>query len=206
MIMSNKFDFRNLLNLFEARIPDVEYIEKSKGKKKPKDGDVPTKEIIARLKGYNSQSYTKLAQKLRKIEALELRIKQLSAETKEESRLLINDIFDAEDAAHTRVVETLKFIFVLSKVPEKTKSTSYASVINELTEQLTPELITVLEKLIETHTKYIQKSPSLKVSPIDESVGNKITQIITYLKDRVMQWGLSYDKKLDNLKQMVDLE
>ena len=59
--MMNPHDFRNLILAMEARLPDTEYEETSN-------------EVIARLKSYNSQVYTKLAQKVERMKQLESEI------------------------------------------------------------------------------------------------------------------------------------
>jgi hypothetical protein len=133
----NSQKFRNLINLFEARSPDFDYQDTEK-------------EVIVTLKSFNSQVYTKLAQKVERISVLEEEIKQLKEEVKQETRDNITDLFEAEDAARTRVVDTVSFILTLSKDPEATKSPKYKDILEALTTHLTPELIVVLEGLKKT--------------------------------------------------------
>ena len=185
----NTEQFRKLINLFESRRPDLEYHN-------------GTKEVVAVLKSYNSQSYTKLAQKVERISTLETEIKQLKEEVKAETRENISDLFDAEDAVKTRVVETVSFILTLSKDPEPTRTPKYKDILEELSNHLTPELISVLEELKKQMVTVTQKSPSLKVKPIAEGI---IGSVFAKLKELVFKWGQRYDQKLDQLKQQVNL-
>ena len=175
---------RKLINLFEARNPELDYQDIDAGK------------VVARLKSYKSQSYTKLAQKIGRIEALEAKIKQLKAEVKSETKENIHDLFDAEDAVRTRVVETLSFIFTLTKDPKPTETPKYKDILNELEQHLTPELISVLEKLKSQMITVTQKSPALKVEPIKEGIGS----IFSKIKNAIFGWAKNYDQKLDSLK------
>ena len=61
--------FRNLINIVEARDPNIEYEPRGT-------------EIVAKLKSYNSQVYTKLASKIEHIEKLEAEVKKLKEEVK----------------------------------------------------------------------------------------------------------------------------
>ena len=183
----NTEKFRNLINLFESRIPDVEY------------EDVDTDRVVAKLKSYNSQVYTKLANKLLRLEELENEIKALKEELKGETKENIHDLFDAEDAARTRVIETVSFIFTLSKDPKVTESPKYKEILSELEKQLTPELILVLESLKKQLVTVTQKSPALRVRTIKEGVES----IFARFKDSIMRWANRYDQKLAALKASV---
>ena len=180
--------FKTLINLFEARQPELTYSEPSEEK------------VVAHLKSYNSQIYTKLAQKVEKISALEEEIKQLKEEVKQETRDNITDLFDATDAARTRVVDTLSFIMTLSKDPAATVSPKYKDILEELTKHLTPELIVVLEVLKQSMVTVTQKAPALRIrqKELDEgiaaTVGAKLKKLMT-------SWGINYDTKLTQLKQ-----
>jgi uncharacterized protein (UPF0335 family) len=182
--------FKSLINLFEARQPELTYSEPSE------------KEVVAHLKSYNSQIYTKLAQKVERISVLEDEIKQLKEEVKQETRDNITDLFDAEDAARTRVVDTLSFIMTLSKDPEATVSPKYKDILEALTTHLTPELIVVLEGLKKNMVTVTQKAPALRIrqKELDEGIAETIG---AKLKKVIGNWGINYDAKLVNLKQMA---
>lgn len=180
---------RKLMMICEGRNPELEY------------QDVSNEKVIAKLKSYDSQSYTKLAQKIERITALEKEIKELKAEVKSSSKERINDLFEAEDAAKTRVVETISFVFTLSKDPKETVTPKYKEILQEIETQLTPELITVLETLKKTMVTITQKSPSLKIEPVTEGIGS----IFSAVKDAVLSWTKNYDRKLEKLKREANI-
>lgn len=158
--------------------------------------------VVATLKSYDSQSFTKLAQKVQRIEQLESEMKQLKEEVKQSTREDVSDLFDAEDTVKTRVIETLQFIFTLSKDPKATESPKYKDILEELTNHLTPELITVLEGLKQKMVTVTQKAPSLKITPVKESVfGGAFSR----LKGLVNRWAGKYDQQLDSLKRQAGL-
>lgn len=154
----NTVNLRKLINLFEDRKANIEYT------------DVDTDKVIANLRSYDSQTYTKLAQKIERIEELEAEITQLKNEVKADTKEKIYELFDVADITKTRVVDTLSFIFTMSKDPKVTKSPRYKEILEQLEAHLTPELIEVLNMLKLTLVTEIQKSPSLKVKKktIDE--------------------------------------
>lgn len=180
---------RKLMNLTEARNPEMNY-------------ETTSTQVVAKLKSYDSQSYTKLAQKIERITALEKEIKKLKEEVKADSKERVNDLFDAEDAAKTRVVETVSFVFTLSKDPKETVTPKYKDILTEIEKHLAPELITVLETLKKSMVTVTQKSPSLKVEPISEGIGS----IFSTIKDAVMSWSSNYDRKLAKLKREAKVD
>jgi len=189
---STQPNFRTLINLFEGRIPAIEY------------DDVSAEKVIARLQGYNSQSYTKLAQKIQRMQQLKEEISTLEEEIKEEGRTDVNGLFDAADECKTRVVETLSFIFTLSKNPEETVSPKYKDILTKLSKHLTPELIQIMENLKKVMVTRTQKSPSLKVKPkLDENINNPGK--FDKLAKKVAAWGQSYDQRLLRLIQAAGL-
>lgn len=180
--------FRNLISLFEARNPDITYQDN-------------TGEVVAQLKSYNSQVYTKLAQRLERIEQLESEIKALKDEAKQDTRDDIVDLFDAKDAVNTRVVETISFVFTLSKDPKATEAPKYKEILTALEAHLTPELILVLEELKKKMVTVTQKQPSLKYRSVTEGVGG----LFAKLKSVVFNWAQRYDQKLAQLKSQAGI-
>jgi hypothetical protein len=79
---------------------------------------------------------------------------------------------------------------------------AYAKVLDELTEHLTPELLTKLTEIKEKYTSTTIVSPSLKVKPIEESIiPNWIKQLFIWIKN-LKNWGLNYDRKLNLLVKL----
>lgn len=180
---------RNFINIVEADIEFERGIDK----------------VVAKLKSYNSQSYTKLAQKVERIEALEDEIKALKAQVKSEAKEHVHTLFEADDTVRTRVVDTVSFIITLSKDPKPTETVQYAKVIAELEKSLTPELIALLENLKAQFKTVTQKEPSLKIAKKDltESVSRAFAKYIEKFNNFVDKWANKYDRKLAKLKQAV---
>ena len=164
--------------------------------------------VIAFLHGRHSEEYTKLANKLEEISDLEAEIKRLKAEMKDEVKEKISDLFEAEDVIYTRVVETVSVIFTMSKDPKPTRSVAYAKVFDAFTEHLTPELIEMLESLKEQYTSQPrQRPPSLKFTRKDEFLDTNMMMIrnaVANFKRRIINWAKGYDKKLSNVKRILE--
>jgi Zn-dependent oligopeptidase len=178
----NTEQFRKLINLVEARDPNVDYEPRGK-------------EIVAKLRSHKSGVYTRLANNIEQIEQHEAEIKRLKEIVKQDTRENIADLFDASDAVHTRVVETISVVFTLSKDPEPTVSPKYKDILEELSTHLTPELLAVLNKLKEKMVTVTQKQPSLKIKKLDEGE----------LTNAVLNWAESYDQRLDAIKQELGI-
>lgn len=173
----------------EARLPDYDY----------QQGDG---EVKVNLQGYKSQSYTKMAQKANRIKELKAEIDQLESEFKQESRENVNDLFDATDAVNTRVVETLQFVFTLSKDPKATEAPQYKKIMEELAQHLLPEQIAVLEALKKQYVTVTQKAPALRINPVAESA---FSGFFSKFKNWVNKWAVGYDQKLASLKAQAGL-
>jgi len=165
--------------------------------------------VVAVLSSYNSQVYTKLGQKYERISQLETEIKQLKEEVKQESRDNVADLFSADDAVRTRVVETNQFIFEMTKDPKATETVKWAEVVKELETHLTPELIAKLETIKQKYKGVTQKAAAISVSRREETAESVLAEagFMDKLKDyfhrflgAIMQWGKRYDKQLDALK------
>lgn len=177
------------MSLFEARDPDIEYQETEK-------------QVIAILRSTNSQVFTKLAQKVERISQLEAELKILKEEVKQSTRDDVSGLFNAEDGAKTRIVQTLSFILQLSKDPEATKTPKYKDILTVLETKLTPELIQVLEELKKTMVTVTQKEAGLKIKPLDEG---QEAVLFNRLNELVQDWGQQYDQKLHALMQQAQV-
>lgn len=193
-------DIKKYLNLFEST--------STPPTRNDLDFEETVDKVIARLKSYDSAVYTKLGNKLLKLQALEEEVKTLKAELKADTKVYISDLFTAEQAAKTRVIETVSFIFTLSKDPKATVTTKYVEVLKELAGHLTPQLLAIMEQLKTQYQSVTQKSPSLKVfKKVKESVArvdeDNMDEYFRVFKELVLEWGDKYDSKLQKLKDMV---
>ena len=177
---------RKLINLCEGRNPDIEYVDDES-------------QVIAKLRSYNSQVYTKLAQLLEETEQLEELLKAKKEEIKTRTRGDIRDLFDSIDITKTRIVETKSYVFTMSKDPKATEAPKYKDILEALYDDLTPELKDKVDLLKKTVVTVTQKSPSLKYKPLAEGV---FSSFFSKFKNYFAKWGQSYDQKLDNLKLM----
>lgn len=162
--------------------------------------------VTAKLSSYNSQSYTKLAQKVLRAKELAAEVKQLEEEIKQETREDIADLFSATDIVYTRVVETVSFVMTLSKNPEASTTYKYAEILKELTEELTPELISKLEVIKKKYQGTSQRSPSLSITAkegVNEGIFSKFRDFFARFLDAIRSWGQSYDARLGQLKAMA---
>lgn len=156
----------------------------------------PTK-VTATVSDVISQKYTRLANNLKKIEALTEEIKKLQEDTKQQRREDVVELFDAEDVVMTRVIETRTVILTLSKDPKPTESPKYKVILEELEKHLTPELVTVLEALKREHKTTTQKEPSLRID-MKEGDGDQ-----SQLLQKVYRWIDRFDQKLKQIKGML---
>lgn len=185
---------KKLMMICEARNPDFTYDESNADK------------VIVQLQSYKSQSYTKLAQKIEKVKALEAEVKQLKLDIVQEGRENVNDLFDASDAVNTRVVETVSFIYKLTKDPKATEAPKYKDILEALTLHLTPELIAVLTQLKAKMVTVTQKQPALSLTDknaVGESIGDMgrgIASAFRTFKAHVQRWAYNYDEYLAKLK------
>ena len=163
--------------------------------------------VIAELRSHKSAVYTKLADRLESIERMEAQIKEYKLEMKAMTREHVSDLFDAEDAVKTRVVDTVSFIITLSKPPTPTTSYQYAKVLAELANHLTPELLIVLNDLKEKFKSESQKEPNISVArkEVKESVGDKLQQYFAKFKHFILRWAHGYDRRLNLLKKYAHI-
>lgn len=202
-------DIRKYMNLMESEpiprdstgrvtSPDIQYTA------------TPEK-VVAQLKSYDSQSYTKLAQKIERISVLEAEMKTLKADVKQLGREKVADLFAADDVVRTRVVETCSFIFTLTKDPKPTETYSYAKILGELEESLTPELIKVLSSLKEKYKSVTQKEPALSIKPVateeslNEGFWDTMREKLSKFFGAVKNWAGKFDAKLESLKAQAAL-
>ena len=160
--------------------------------------------VIAHLKSYNSAAYTRLANRVEEVASLEAEIKAIKEDMKGLAREHVASLFAADDAAKTRVVDTISFILTLSKDPKPTETYQYAKIIEELTQHLTPELITVLSEIKARFKSVTQKEPSLKIAKKEpDAISEGIVEHFRKFYSVIRDWAKNYDRKLSALKQQA---
>lgn len=202
-------NMKNWIKLMEAEQPHTGTRDSS-NVQYTIDGD----KVIARLKNVDSARYTRLGRNLKRMEWLAARMESLKEQTKQDTRELIADLFLAEDANKTRVVETMGFIFKLTKDPKAAQTVKYAKVLDELQDKLTPELVKVLEALVAKHTTLQKPKPAaltavdkrdMAEESINEGWGDKIRAFLKTMLEKLEAWGRSYDRRLAALEDSLPI-
>lgn len=160
--------------------------------------------VIANLSQHDSAAYTRLASKIEEMQQLEEDIKKIKDDIKQATRDDIQALFNAEDKVMTRVVETTSFILQLSKDPKPTETVKYREVLDELTKNLTPELIEQLENLKKKFTTETQRNPSLTMTRV--KLKETFFDSLKSFYNAIVAWATTFDKKLAKLKQKVTLK
>lgn len=171
--------------------------------------EVTTDKVVAQLSSYQSQVYTKLGQKLQRIQQLSDEVDTLKEEVKAETKEHIADLFSASDVVRTRVINTVSFTFTLSKNPKPTESYKYADIVKALEKDATPELMKRLTELKAQFKTITEKSPSLKYDAvtkesvqINEGFWDKISAWALKFKEAIFNWAMRFDQKLESLEMM----
>jgi hypothetical protein len=202
-------DIRAYIKLLEADYdrpytgsPNVDYTEVGNEK-----GEVT--KVVANLTAFMSGKYTRLAKNIQRMQEIAQETLALEAEIKQDGREAIADLFAAEDAAYTRVVETVSFTLQITKDPKAATTVQYQKVLNELESHLTPELLQVLEAIKAKFSKVNPpKPPALTHAPREESISSvseaplsaPLTAFFQKFFRRIQLWGQNYDAKLGKLK------
>jgi hypothetical protein len=186
--------------------PNVDYTEVGNAK-----GAVT--KVVANLSSFMSGKYTRLAKNISRMQQIAQETLELEQAIKQEGREAIADLFAAEDAAYTRVVETVSFTLQITKDPKPAETVQYAKVLDELQSHLTPELLQVLESIKAKFSKINDPKPAAltyepkeSVSPVSEApIFDRLAGFFKKYLARIQSWGQSYDAKLARLKASVGL-
>lgn len=187
--------------LLEIRQPALNYKE-TRAKEK-------LSRVTLELEGGSSSVITRLAKRYDKIDELTKALRDKRDEVNESIKVLGDELFDAEDALVTRVIETVSYTLMLTaaeKAEQKkpTEKINFEAAYGELL-KLVPELE---EKAKEILKKYTELVPP-KDTPVKLTVKAKIKEgLLDSLKsawrsfiDSLKNWGRSYDSKLEDIKK-----
>ena len=117
--------------------------------------------IIAELSGNMSGGMTNAINKFQRVNELLEEVEKINEEIKQEGiREKIASLFGAEYEFCTRVIRTVSaWQIVLTKQPKAAETVKWAKVIEELSGQLTPELVKVLEAITKKYTTTQEPKP-----------------------------------------------
>lgn len=181
--------------LTEARDPNVSYTNKEiKGK---------LERVTAILEGKDSAQYTRLAKRYARLKKSNELLKERQDELNKELRSTVEGLFDAQDEIYTRVVDTVSLTVTLAKQAPPSTKVDYESVVTKLTEMV-PELEEQIKVLIkEFTTAGAVKAPGVTVKLKEGMLSDFLAEVKKYVKN-VVRWATGYDKRLEELRQLVD--
>ena len=157
--------------------------------------------VVAYCRSYLSGKFTRLAHVMQTIGQKEEEVKILKKEAETLVRENLLSLFEATDAANTRVVETVSFIFTLSKDPAPTESYKNAKILEEFEKHLAPDLLAVLNDIKEQYKTITPKKASLKIEPKESASDDN--DVFRPYANKVFNFLDKYDAKLARLKQMA---
>lgn len=174
----------------------------------PIERDNKAERAVINLRGREDKRYQKLAEEMERLDKLEEEIKEIKKNLKDNSKILIADLFTAEDVVMTRVVRTTYAVFTLSKDPKETVTPQYKKILEELEKFLAPEIRQILEELKEKFVTTTSKLPSLRLDTttgLDEfaSPETDVSQMLTSFLAYVQEWAIDYDKSLDRIESAI---
>jgi hypothetical protein len=180
-------------------LEDISYdMEKSRGE---------ITKIIATLRGKQSEVFTKLADRLLKIDQAKADLIALNEEVKQEAgREKIAALFGAEYEFVTREIRTVNAVKIcLSKQPKEAETTKWAQVYEELSAQLTPQLVLIAESIVKKFTTIQSPKPPYLYLPKEPSVTTEgiISSVWSQFINKLKLWGKMFDKKLINIETMI---
>lgn len=189
-------------DLLEAQDPSVSYTyKKTKGE---------ITKVIASIEGNQSGVMTRLLKPYKELKDKVEALARAQDEMNDQVRQAAEALFDAGDAAYTRVVETVSMTVTLSKKtgPTTKTTTDYEAVVRALAEMV-PELSSQIQELIDANTKITQvaeKAAGVRVQ-FKEGVGDWITKAKSLIKgaaSKFTNWVTGYDRKLARVAAMVN--
>lgn len=194
---------RHLEILSEARDPELKYTSKLVKNKLDR--------VTVELNGNKSGVMSRLTSRYARLDKAAKLMKEKRDELNAQMKSVAEDLFEAEDALLTRVVDTISFTITLSKAEKAadksdTKTIDYEAIVKELS-SMVPELEEKMKELTEKYTtvKAATDTPvKLTVKQkTNEGLKDSITSLVksfsSFVK-RITSWGNTYDKKLTALK------
>jgi len=220
-------DFRTLLESFnnieeagDERVvdPNVEYSEE--GSSKIKTANREFSKVTAMVKGTTSEKLTKLCKRYLILDRAAKEFGKRRDDVKEgEIRPIFDLLFAAEDAALTRAIETVSLTIQMGKDVEESTSEKEVFATEkfmvDLMKLLDKDLIPVVEKLREKHTKLDKSTkagrigaiapPKLKKESIRESIIREgMMETLKEYMSRLQAWVEAslrdFDKGFENIE------
>lgn len=198
----------------EAKItddPNVSYEYKGRTKAATARGEYDS--VVATLTGAKSAVFTRMAKQFKILDMVAKRAKERRDRLNEDARNAVKELFDAEDAALTRYVDTVSLAITLAKdtKEETTEERKFDAegFMEELYRTVGEDLIPVLKALEERYTIIEQKTRKGSEGAIkaiklkeesEEGLMQKLANFAGDFKDVVMQRLDKFDNKVEQLK------
>jgi hypothetical protein len=195
--------------LAEERQRDWKYTEKRVKDKLDK--------VILELDGSDSGAMSRLMTRYKRLDQQWKMMEERRNEVNRQVKEVADRVFDAEDALATRIIETVSYTVMLTKATpasekKDTHKVDYESAFSELA-RLVPELEGKAKEILAKYTEVVKAkdTPSaLKYTPkLDEGVLDTIkgwvSNVKTFVKE-FLNWGKSYDAKLDAFRRKYKLK
>lgn len=195
--------------IFEDRKADVIYTEK-------KARNIIEK-VTAELKDHDASVMSKIA---RRFDRLNTAVKLMGEKKKElnkDLKVRVEDLFNAEDAFLTRVIDTASFTLTLAKVskepPGEKVVVDWKSIAEKLAELIPKELEAQAEEIRKAYTavnimdvpepalRVVNKNAKAAADAVklEEGIVDKLSALISKSYNKIKNWSKSYDKKLQSL-------
>lgn len=188
----------------EARRGDLEYKEKFVKNQLDK--------LVVNLEGSDSTTFSKAAGRYDRLAKAIVKMTEKKNELNQHLTAKVGDLFDAEDAVLTRVVETASFAMTLAKEAAKDdkKVINYEKICEELVGLVEKDLLGKVGEIYAKYTELKKGDPpkaALRVkSKVDEALdlGAMVKKAGDFIKS-IAKWAVGYDKKLATLKKQAGL-
>lgn len=210
--------YRSIVN--EAKIsddPNISYEYKGKNKAATLRGEYDS--VTATLSGNRSGVFTRMARQFKILDMLAKRTKERRDRLNEDARNAVKELFDAEDAALTRYVDTISLSITLAKdTKEETTDESKFDVegfMNELYNTVNSDLIPVLKALEERYTIIEQKTRkgsegAIKAIKLKEEYSDtlldNLSKFANQFKDVVLTRLEQFDDAVNDIKEKYNYE
>jgi hypothetical protein len=192
---------------------DEKHFDYRKANSQGKETDDPEKikKVIAALRDQRFKSAQTLATRFEQVLIEKQKILALEDAVKEDARDYLESLFNAEDAAYQRIIETGKICISLSK--ETTQTRFDKDKFFQMIEEQFPKLTKVFSTIREQCEKEVSVKSKVDAKILDDNEVKKesIGSFVGSIKDKVMSFvkGVfnflkGYDKKLEEIKAQIN--
>jgi len=191
-----------------TRIKGLDYEERTK----TKSSDI-VDQVIVTLSGSDSATYTRLANRYRKMKELEAQVKKEKDELNNLLKGKVDELFPEDDDVYTRVVDTASIVIKVGKAEKaKTIETFDAEGYIKEIESMFPELEEAFNTVKEKYKgikKVAAKSPKLLTPKLKESATtnkffNVFKQFLKLISAKTRKLLADVDYKIAELETKVD--